>query len=108
MFINNGDPGNVERTKDGYLVTLASKPKVKTPPRPSNEVWFSVPIEAREAWYEKYQQPPTVKNLVDVKDGGAAYFRFKFHKKMKYKEHSVNIFHYMELKDMETLKESIV
>jgi hypothetical protein len=106
-LLNNGEPYSVNNTVDGYLITLSSKTNYKSPVYPSNEVWRNVPIENREAWYDKNQPPSTVKNLLDIKDGGASYLRFKYHKKIQYKEHFVNMFNYVEIKDMKTLNDSM-
>lgn len=107
-LLNSGSLCSIERTASGYLVNIPSKTSYKPPPYPSNEVWRSVPIEAREAWYDKHQPPSTVKNLLDIQDGGATYLRLKYHKKMCYKEHSVNVFHYMEIKDIKDLEKSLI
>ena len=108
ILLNNNDPVSIDRTANGYLVTLPSLVGYKPPNYPSNETWRSVPETVREAWYDKHKIPPSGKNLLDVQDGGSAYLRFKYRKKMQHKDHFVNVFHYIELKDMKTLEDSFV
>ena len=108
VLLSNNDPYSINRSEDGYFVTIPLKSNYKLPPYASNEVWRSVSLEAQEAWYDKHQIPPTVKNLLDVQDGGSAYLRFKYHRKMQHKEYAVNVFHYVEIKDIKTLQYSIV
>ena len=98
--------GTVERCQDGYLVTVPSKAKAFR--RPNNETWRKMLPEEREQWYESHNSPPNFKKLLDIKDGGAEYLRFQFHKTMRYKEHEVNVFHYIEIKDIGILNDSIV
>ena len=107
-ILSNLDPFSISRTSNGYLITIPSKSNYKPPIYPSNEVWRSVPMAVKETWYDKHQAPPIVKNLLDPKDGGSAYIRFKCHVKMKHNDHLVNVFHYVELKDMQDLQDSMV
>jgi hypothetical protein len=105
ILMNDDNPTNIERFAEGYLINVPGK--MKLPRYPSDEKWRAMSRQDQEDWYDKHDVPITIKHLLDIKDGGSEYLRFQLHNIMQYKEHLINVFHYIEIKDMELLKDSL-
>ncbi len=63
--------------------------------------------EKLDAYYKKGVLPACSKNLLDIKDGGSMYLSFREHNKMKRNGEFLNVIHFVNLADIEDLKNTL-
>jgi hypothetical protein len=72
-----------------------------------NDVWNSLSSEAQEQWWAQHEPGPSLMSLKNIKDGGSEWFAFRQHSKIKRNKKTLNIIHYVEIKLMQELKDSL-
>lgn len=84
--------------EEGYTVVL---------PQPHETMQKVVDTLAANTLIGEKLRPPDAKNLLDFKDGGSAYLSFKQYTKVHSGKRSYNILHFVEIKDVADLVESL-
>jgi hypothetical protein len=103
---DNGSKKLVSFSNNKYQIVLPSS-NGHIVSRPTNEEWRQISKENQELWYEHHQPIPTSKNLLDMKDGGAAYLKFRYRTIIVKEEQKTPVFHFVEIKPIEILLESL-
>ncbi len=99
-----GDTLRIKHRKDGYDITL---PERKMTEPLSDEVWKSLTPEAQREWYATNEPQPSAYNLRNIRDGGSEWLAFRQVSKIRRKNKSLYLVHYVEIKDISLLKESL-
>ncbi len=95
----------IQQRKDGYEIMVPkSPPEVKKLP---DEVWNSLSHEDQEIWYKNNEPSPTILNLLDVKDGGSQWLAFRQYSKIKKNRKFIHLIHFVEIKPMEDLLQTL-
>lgn len=95
----------ISTTGSGYKINMPQLPEdYKEPPKLSNEKWRKMNKEDMRKWYEDTAKPPTGENLLDIKDGGAEFLKFKRHNKVKKQGKMIDIIHFIEIKTVKELE----
>lgn len=107
-YINNKNSDRlVSCGKDGYSISLPSKGNYLRLRRPTDEEWRSMSLDDRESWYEKNMIPPCAESLLDLKDGGGGYLRFRYRSNLSKNEQKIPVYHFVEIKPIEDLIASL-
>jgi hypothetical protein len=101
-LLTNPDGIFIKHNAEGYEVTVPPKPPTTPEPLPP-EIWNSLTPDQQEQWYEQNQAPPTLLNLLDIRDGGSQYLAFRQYSKVRKNRKILNVIHFMEIKDMDEL-----
>lgn len=96
----------IKHVKDGYEITIPQKPSKEWVPLP-DEVWNVLSSQEQEQWYEKNEPEPSLKMLLDIKDGGGQFLAFRQYSKVRKNKKVLNVVHFMEIKDMENLTKTL-
>ncbi len=96
----------VKHVEDGFEITVQQKPAKEFVPMPDEE-WKTLTDEQKEEWYEKNEPDPSLRNLLDVPDGGSKYLAFRQHSKVRKNKKILNVVHYVEIKDMDDLLQTL-
>lgn len=100
----NGNEKLVSPTKEGYRIILPPKKNHMIATKPSDEEWRSMSKEIQESWYEKNVAPLSSQDLLDLEDGGSGSMKFRYKTNMK----ETTTFHFLDLKRIEVLKETMI
>ena len=99
-FLNNcRSAENVTASKNGYDIHIPNRKYKRA--KLSNEDWRKMTPDQRTAWYAKQKQSKTGKLLLDVKDGGCG-------GNLNFIYHVGDTLHFVEIKPIETLMDSLV
>lgn len=60
-----------------------------------------------EHLYAQCVQPVSSQNLLDIGDGGGAYLSYREHSEVRHEGKKLQIVHFVQISDMESLKESL-
>jgi len=102
----------LKRGEEQSVTSIPTGYKIKTPPeqnngwlkRISNDSWRKMSEDAKNLWYVKHAKP-TTGQLLEFKNGGSdGFLTFNCHDVMQ----KMNVYHFIEIKPMETLVESLV
>ena len=97
---------HIKHFTSGYEVIVPRNPPKEFMPLPDEE-WKEMSKEQQEEWYENNEPNPSIKMLLDIKDGGSKYLAFKQHSKVRKDKKILNVVHYMEIKDMDDLMQTL-
>ena len=103
---NGGGERIVNPTSDGYKVIIPLKTDYMLPTL-TDEEWRKLDKEEQNLWYERRVIPISAKNLLDYKDGGSEYLRFRYKTNYSTKNKQPT-FHFIEIKKIEDLLDTIV
>jgi hypothetical protein len=92
----------IKHNKQKYEIYIPKTPSYE-PPYISNDMWQSLNEEEKEKYYGKLDREVTIKNLLDIKDGGSEWLAFKQYSKSKKDKKTLNVIHYVEIKKIEDL-----
>jgi hypothetical protein len=95
----------IEPKKTGYILNLPQKQILDNPI--SNEDWRKMTEEQRDLWYKSRLQPPSCQSLLNLKDGGAGQLTLKLAERRKIKKKIVSVIHFIIIRDMKILLESL-
>jgi hypothetical protein len=100
----------VKKTKTGYIIRLPQIPEdLLFLPRPDDDEWREMTLEARDDWFYQNRKPPNPNCLKDRTDGGGEYLRFEKQRKAKFKNGPyIQVVHWVEIKSIESLKQSLL
>ncbi len=91
---------------DGYEINV---PRDPIPPDVPEAVWVDLDEDEKKKLLEKAPQTEKVANLLDEADGGVRWFYFQQYVKIHRQDGSqVDLQHYVELRDIESLTETIL
>ena len=95
----------IKNANDGYDIQIPSKPEKEyfIP----DDLWNKMSKDEKEKWYEDNEPPPTLKMLLDIKDGGSAHLAFRQYSKVRKNKKILNVIHFVEIKDIEELKQTL-
>lgn len=96
----------IKHVEDGYDVIVPPKPQQEFVPLP-DDMWKSLSHEDQEKWYEANEPTPSLRMLLDIKDGGSKYLAFRQYSKVRKNKKVLNVVHFMEIKDMEDLMQTL-
>ena len=96
----------IKHVEDGYEITIPQTSPVEFTPLP-DDAWASLSKEEQEQWYEANEPAPSLRMLLDNKDGGAKYLAFRQYSKVRKNKKVLNVVHFMEIKDMEALTQTL-
>jgi hypothetical protein len=93
--------------KDGYAIPIPHKPP---PPKPdvTDEQWFKMNTEEREAYEAQIKSGFTSDNLLDYKDGGSKFLYYREHNKIKHEGKKLTIIHFVQISDISDLTDSLI
>ena len=107
-LINKSEEIFIKHNENGYNVTVPQGPVKEFESLP-DEIWDAMSVEEQEKWYEENEPTPSLKMLLDIKDGGGAYLAFRQYSKIrKTRTKILNVVHFMEIKDIQDLTQSLV
>jgi hypothetical protein len=108
VLTNKKEDVFVYPTESGYKINIPQIPEnyVKHK-KMSDEKWRGMTLENQEEWYATHPNPINGNNLKNIEDGGAAYMRFPFDIKVRWKGKIVKQSHQVEIKDINSLMESL-
>jgi hypothetical protein len=102
---STGDGLNMFHLRDGYYINI---PRERGTPKLPPDVWEVMPEAEREEFYEANGYPSTARDLLDPRDGGSAWYFFRQYNKIVRSDSSVvHLIHYVELKDVAALANSL-
>lgn len=101
-----GDHIFITHNKEGYEITIPPEP-LAVPQFPPDDIWNKLSKEEQEKWHNENEHQPSVKSLLDVKDGGSAWLAFRQYNKVKKNKKFLHVIHFVEIKDMEVLIETL-
>jgi hypothetical protein len=107
----NNKPGDayIRRTKNNtYVINLPQIPEDYKDPVLSNDRWRKMSENEKITWYETHPSPLSSKNLLDIKDGGYKNLNFRIQKKANIRGTEANIIHFVLIKGIEELNESLI
>lgn len=96
----------IKHVDDGYEITVPIAPATEFVPL-SDDIWKSLTLEEQEKWYEANEPTPSLRMLLDNKDGGSKYLAFCQHSKVRKNKRVLNVVHFMEIKDIDALTKTL-
>lgn len=104
--LNTGNQLRIKQTLNGYDVLITNNSKPTDLPE---FLWEMLSEREKETTImELNKNFVGSKSLLDIKDGGSEWFAFKQYNKTVRQNVPIDVIHFVELKDMETLMESLV
>jgi hypothetical protein len=97
----------VSGTTDGYKISLPTRGSYIRLRRPTDDEWRAMSIDEQETWYEKNTLPPCAESLLDLKDGGGGYLRFRYRSNFSKDGQKMPAYHFVEIKKIEDLEISL-
>jgi len=97
----------MKHTNEGYEVTIPQKPAQEAQPLPE-DIWNSLTEQQQDEWHaQNTSQMPCLRNLLDIRDGGSAYLTFRQFSKVRKNKKVLNVIHFMEIKDISELLQTL-
>ena len=95
---------------DGYQIYLPMRAAKSNKPSLTNEEWRLLCQQNAakiESYYKGRMVEVSSKNLLDPIDGGGQYLYYKEHNKIKQNGETINLMHYVVIKDMSELTDTL-
>lgn len=89
---------------DGYTIDVVKMSPYRLLPE---KLWDTLTPSQKDIWYTKNEPNPSVHDLLDIKDGGKEWLAFRQMQTIKKDNKNLEIIHYVEIKKIETLVESL-
>ncbi len=106
-LLTSTDKIRIKHTKTGYEIKVPKKP-VDEPMKLPDDIWASLSKEEKDEWYRSCEPMPSIHNLLDLKDGGSSWLAFRQFGTAKKKKMPLNVLHFVEIKRMEDLLQTLV
>lgn len=101
------DPAGVfvRHNDEGYKITVPpTSPPISVL---SDSAWNKMTPLEQELWHQENQPQPCIASLLNVKDGGAGYLAFRQFTKVRKGRRTLNVVHYVEIKDIAELTNTL-
>ena len=89
---------------DGYEIEVCKSTPYKTLP---DNFWQTLTPHQKKIWYVRNEPNPSVHDILDINDGGKEWLAFRQIQTIKKENKNLEIIHYIEIKKIETLLESL-
>ena len=99
----------IQIVNDGYEITIPNRQG--TLPKLTNDEWRLLNYKFKDKLkqlYDKCSKSNNSVDLLDYKDGGNKRISFREHNKMKRNDTYINFIHFVNIADIDYLKESLV
>ncbi len=100
------DHAFIKNTRNGYILTAAPEP-IKPNYTLTDDQWNKLSPEERQQWVLENEGKVYIKNLLDIKDGGSAWMAFRQLNKIRRNKKYLNVIHFVEVKTIEDLMQSL-
>jgi len=97
----------IKLLKDGYSINMPQKEEEKEENKMSNKIWRSLDAKHRNEYYANKVEKPCANWLKDLADGGGRHLHFKEHNKVYQGKECLEIYHYVQIDTLDSLKESL-
>lgn len=107
---NNEEDLPITETKKGYQINMPQIPGTWKPIKDSisNDEWRKLTPDQKESYYESIKEPISAKKLFDIDDGGSERLVFDQYNKFKKNKRFVDIVHFVTIKSIEKLEQSLI
>lgn len=105
-LLNDPEGIYIRHIEDGYELTVPQSPQKEFVPL-DDEIWKTLSTEEQEKWYEENEPTPSLRMLLDIKDGGSSYLAFRQYSKVRKNKKILNVVHFVEVKDMQDLTQTL-
>lgn len=106
-LFNAPDKTFVKHNTDGYDINVTKNPSCR-PLDIALELWNTLTLNEQRSLSQQNGPNPCIMNILDIKDGGCKWLAFRQHSKAKYNNKNLNLIHFVEMKPIEDLIESLV
>ncbi len=102
---NKKDVIYIKQNDEGYEMQIP--PDTGELEKLPDDVWDSLTTEEQDRWWEQHEPGPSLSHLKDIKNGGSEWLAFRQYSKVKRNKKTLSVIHYVEVKLMQDLMETL-